>query len=271
MKPCISEVTTIGASFDEDVKAYSAAGFRAMEVWLTKLETHLEKHSLADTQKLLEDHQMSLAAASYQGGLLISQGEERKVHFDHFRRRLDLCQGLKIPLVLVIADFAGEIDSTSLQRSLVSLKQAAQWGAGANVRLGLEFRSSASFCTSLDTAISVVTQCSESNLGVCLDLFHYYTGPSKLEDLGLLTPENLAWVQLCDLSGVPRELARDADRILPGEGDFLLDPIIARLRAIKFDGYLSVELMNPLLWEMKGSQVAEMGMKAMERLVLEKQ
>ena len=34
---------------------------------------------------------IALVAAAYQGGLLLSQGEQRKAHFDHFKRRLDLC------------------------------------------------------------------------------------------------------------------------------------------------------------------------------------
>src|SRR5437016_2698129 len=155
MKPCISEATTMAASFAEDVQAFVGAGFRAMEVWLTKLETHLEQHSLAETKRLLEDHRMMPVAASYQGGLLLSQGEQRRVHFDHFRRRLELCQGLSIPLLLVVADFVGEVDQTSLERSVVSLKQAAQWAAGFDVRLGVEFRGSASFCSSLSTAAAL--------------------------------------------------------------------------------------------------------------------
>jgi 4-hydroxyphenylpyruvate dioxygenase len=305
MKPCISEATTMAASFAEDVQAFAGAGFRAMEVWLTKLETHLESHSLSETRRLLEDQQMALAAASYQGGLLVSQGEQRRVHFDHFRRRLELCQGLGIPLLLVIADYQwpqvrnpkSEIRSppssdlsvssemkrmssaeddesqlagfqvSDLERSVVSLKQAAQWAAGFDVRLGLEFRGSAPFCSSLSTALALIAQCGEPNLGINFDVFHYYTGPSKQEDFDLLTRENLAFVQLSDLTGVPRELARDADRILPGDGEFQLTPILERFRAIGYDGYVSLELMNPVLWQMKPSQVAEMGMKALTRLI----
>src|SRR5437660_3575514 len=105
MRPCISEATTLPCSFGEDVRAYADGGCQAMEVWLTKLETHLEKHSAADTRKLLEDRRMTLAAASYQGGLLLSQGEQRRAHFDHFRRRLDLCQRFDIATLLVAADF----------------------------------------------------------------------------------------------------------------------------------------------------------------------
>jgi 2-keto-myo-inositol isomerase len=267
MKPCISQATTMAASFAEDVTAFAGAGFRAMEVWLTKLETHLETQSIAETRRFLDDQQMALVAASYQGGLLLSQGEQRKAHFDHFRRRLDVCQALNIPLLLVIADFAGDMDQTAVERAVVSLKQAAQWAAGSNIRLGLEFRSSASFCTNLNTAVALITQCSEPNLGINLDVFHYYTGPSKTEDLALLTPDNLAFVQVSDLSGVPRELARDADRILPGDGDFRFDHIMERLRAINYDSFISLELMNPMIWQMKPSQVAEMGMKAIMRLL----
>src|ERR1700719_1081339 len=117
MKPCISEATTLPASFAEDVEAYASGGCSAMEVWLTKLETHLESHSVADTRKLLEDRQMTLAAASYQGGLLLSQGEARKAHYDHFKRRLDLCQRFGIGTLLVVADFVEKVELTDLQRA----------------------------------------------------------------------------------------------------------------------------------------------------------
>jgi sugar phosphate isomerase/epimerase len=267
MKPCISEATTLPGTFAEDVAAYADAACPAMEVWLTKLETHLEKHSAADTRKLLEDRHMALAAAAYQGGLLLSQGEQRKAHYDHFRRRLDLCQQFGISTLLVVADFVGAVDATALERAVVSLKQAAQWADAFGVRLALEFRGSNTFCASLDTALALVANCGEVNVGINFDVFHYYTGPSKLEDLDLLTPGNLAHVQLCDLAGVPRELATDADRILPGEGDFRLGPILDRFRAIGYDGWVSLELMNPTLWQMKASQVAEIGITALRRLL----
>jgi 2-keto-myo-inositol isomerase len=270
MRPCISQATTLPASFAEDVSAYADGGCTAMEVWLTKLETHLEKNSVSDTRKLLEDRQMTLAAASYQGGLLLSQGEQRKAHYDHFKRRLDLCQGFGIPTLLVVADFVERVEATALERAVVSLKQAAQWAAGFGVKLALEFRGSATFCASLDTALSLIAACGEPNVGVNLDVFHYYTGPSKFDDLIGLTPGNLAFVQVCDVAGVPRELATDADRVFPGEGDFRLEPIIQHLRRIGYDGYVSLELMNPVLWQAKLSQVAELGFGAVRRLLGEK-
>src|SRR4051812_30305580 len=92
MKPCLSQATTMPCDFAQDVANYADAGVEAMEVWFTKLENHLAQHSAADTRKLLTDRNVVLAAAAYQGGLLLSQGEARLAHFDHFRKRLDLCQ-----------------------------------------------------------------------------------------------------------------------------------------------------------------------------------
>ncbi len=267
MKPCISEATTLPASFAEDVAHYADAGCGAMEVWLTKLEAHLERHTPAETRRLVADRGITLAAAAYQGGLLVSQGEARRAHYDHFRKRLDLCQALGIATVLVTPDFTGPPDATALERAVVSLAQAAQWAAGAGVTLGLEFRARGTFCASLDTALALATQCGEPNVGVCLDVFHYYTGPSKLEDLDLLRPDRLAHVQLCDLAGVPRELAEDRDRVLPGDGDFRLAPLLERLRQIGYEGYVSLELMNPTLWRANAAQVAEIGLTALRKVM----
>ncbi|MBY0461516.1 MAG: TIM barrel protein, partial [Gemmataceae bacterium] len=166
-----------------------------------------------------------------------------------------------------IADFATAPDGSSLGRAVVSLTQAAQWAAGFGVRLALEFRGGDAFCSCLDTALTLVEQCREPNVGVCLDLFHYYKGPSKPEDLDRLTAANLFHVQVCDVAGVPRELMTDADRVFPGEGDFRPEPVLGRLKEISYAGAVSLELMNPTLWGLKGSQVVELGLTALRRML----
>jgi len=267
MKLCVSEATTMPATFADDVEACGRAGCPSLEVWLTKLEQHLEQHSVRATRDLLNGNQVSLAAASYQGGLLLSQGEHRKAHFDHYRRRLELCQAFSIKTLLVVADFVRAVEQTDLERAVVSLRQAAQWADGFGVRLALEFRGSDTFCASLDTAIRLVEASGEANVGVAFDVFHYYKGPSKFEDLDLITPKNLAFVQISDLAGVPRELATDADRILPGDGDLPLVAILTKLRERGYDGWVSLELMTPTLWQLRPTQVMELGTAALRRVL----
>jgi 2-keto-myo-inositol isomerase len=267
MKLCISQATTLPAAFADDLAAFADVGWTAAELWLTKLEKHLGSSSVEATRQLFAERNLTPAAAAYQGGLLLSQGEQRKAHFEHFRKRLELCQELGVPTMLLLADFAQRPDATALERAVVSLAQAAQWAAGFDVRLALEFRGSDTFCTSLDTALGLVAQCGEPNVGVCLDLFHYYKGPSKTEDLAGLTRETLTFVQLSDVAGVPRELMTDADRVMPGDGDFQFGPLIETLTRIGYDGYISLEVTNPVLWQMKLTQVAELGLMALRRVV----
>jgi sugar phosphate isomerase/epimerase len=267
MIPCISQATTLSASFADDLTAFPSAGCHSVEVWFTKLEKHLQDLSASDTRKALADSGITLVAAAYQGGLLLSQGEQRKAHFEHFKRRLDLCQQFGIPTMLLVADFAQSPDATSLGRAVVSLTQAAQWAAGFGVKLALEFRGTDAFCSCLDTALSLVQQCGEPNAGVCLDAFHYYKGPSKPEDLERLTNANLFHVQLCDVAGVPRELMSDSDRVMPGDGDFRLEPLVQRLKAINYTGGVSLELFNPVLWQLKPTQVIELGLESLQKLL----
>jgi len=145
---------------------------------------------------------------------------------------------------------------------VASLREAADLAGRFGVRLALEFQKNSGFCASLETALAIVAQCGSPNAGICLDLFHYSTGPSKHEDLGGLSAENLAWVQIADVSGTPRELAGDSDRILPGEGDFLIEPILDHLGRIGYDGYVSLELLNPQLWLLPADRIADFGHQA---------
>ncbi|ODT98020.1 MAG: xylose isomerase [Planctomycetes bacterium SCN 63-9] len=266
MKPCISQVTVLSTPFDAALDAHARGGWQAVELWLTQLETCLaEGRSAADLRSMLADRGLIPAAASSQGGLLLSTGEERQTHRDHFRRRLELLQSLAVPTLVVAADFARDPSPEHYGRASEALAEAGELAGGFGVRIALEFQKASQFCTSLDTALALVAGCGSSNVGVCLDLFHYYTGPSKFEDLAYLSPETLAHVQVCDLSGTPREMAGDADRIFPGEGDFQLQPILDHLRRIGYDRYVSLELLNPHLWRVPADRVADLGYQALLR------
>jgi 4-hydroxyphenylpyruvate dioxygenase len=54
---------------------------------------------------------------------------------------------------------------------------------------------------------------------------------------------------------------------MPGDGDFQLPAVIDQLKANGYDGWVSLELMNPLLWQLKPAAVAEIGVAALRRLV----
>jgi sugar phosphate isomerase/epimerase len=267
MIPCISQATTLKNPFEADPEAYSRAGWSAVEVWLTKLESFLKSHSSEEALALFESHGLKPVAAASQGGLLLSQGAERDVHWDHFRRRLALLSELGATTLIVTPDFVRRPSADDYTVAAAALARAAELSASFGVRIALEFQRSSCICSCLETALALIAQSTASNAGVCLDMFHYYTGPSKSEDLAHLSPDNLAWVQVCDVSGTLRELAGDSDRILPGDGDFHLDSIIEHLGHIGYDGFISLEVLNPYLWQVVPDRVAELGYHALRRVL----
>jgi 2-keto-myo-inositol isomerase len=267
MKPCISQATTLRNSFEADPTVFSRNGWTAVEIWLTKLESFLQDHPLSEAHAMLESSGIRPVAASSQGGLLLSRGAERATHWDHFERRLALLGELEVPTLIVTPDFVQQAGAEDYGRASAALGEAAELAATFGVRLALEFQKSSPVCACLETAMALIEQSGAGNAGVCFDVFHYYTGPSKFEDLAYLSQRNLAWVQLCDLSGTPRELAGDGDRILPGEGDFQLGPIVDHLGQIGYDGYVSLEVLNPHLWQVDADRVADLGRQALRRVL----
>lgn len=265
MIPTVSQVCSLGSSFEEDLDGCADAAGTAVELWLTKLEDHLQAHSVADVKARAAERGLNLAASSFQGGLLVSQADARREAWSLFERRLALCGQLGVPVLVVVPDFGGPFGHTDIERAQVSLRQAGEAAAKHGVRLALEFQSRAPFLNNLETAVMFIQSVEQPNVGICLDLFHFETGPSKTEDLSHLTRANLFHVQVCDVADRPRELASDADRILPGDGDFRLAPVFDRLRAIGYEGAVSLELLNPQFWQIPARQVAEVGLTALRK------
>lgn len=263
MFPAVSQVCSLNASFEDDLRGYADAAANAVELWLTKLEEYLTTHTTAEVRAIAADRGLKFAAASFQGGILLSQGDARREAWSQFERRLDLCAELTVPVMVVTADFLAPFSPIDIERAQVSLHQACQAANTRNVRVALEFQARNTFLNNMETAAAFVQSVALANVGLCFDVFHYYTGPSKFEDLACLSPANLFHVQVCDVADRPRELVTDGDRILPGDGDFQLQPIFEHLRKIGYSGAISLELMNPQFWKIPPRQVCEIGLTAL--------
>jgi 4-hydroxyphenylpyruvate dioxygenase len=267
MIPTLSQVCSLHSPFDRDLEDFAAGQCHSVEVWLTKLEEYLRSHTLADVRFWLDKFGMQLPVASYQGGIVASQGEARREAWELLARRLDLCRDLRIGTLVVACDVPAPLTQQTIERVQVSLTQLAQEAGRRGLRAALEFQADSSFGNNLQTAAALVQEVGSPHLGLCLDAFHFHTGPSKTADLAYATRENLFHVQLCDLADTPRELARDASRILPGDGDIHLAAIVERLRQIDYRGCVSLEVLNPQLWQVAPRTLGEIGMTALRKVL----
>jgi 2-keto-myo-inositol isomerase len=263
MQPAISQLCTLNSTFEDDLKGYADASGAAVEFWLTKLEDYLQTHSVQDVRDFCSDRDLKMAAAAYHGGLLLTQGDTRRANWAQFEKRLELCEAMAIPTVILTPDFLGPFSTTDIERAQVTLKQAGQAAAKRGVRVALEFQAHGTFLNNLQTAAGFVASIQEPSVGICLDLFHFHVGPSKTEDLGLLGIHNLFHVQLSDLADCPREIATDSDRIIPGDGDIPIASLVQRLKDIQYTGFVSLELANATFWKIPARQIGEIGLTAL--------
>lgn len=267
MKPAIAQVCSLMGPLEGDVEDYAAGHCSAIELYWTKVENYLKERSVDDLRRILDENQMEAPVASFQGGLLASQGEARQEAWGLFDQRLQLCQGLGVETFVVHCDVPAPLDEQVIERVRHSLQDAASRACQRGVRIAIEPQSNSALANNIQTAVVLVSEVGSPSLGICLDAFHFYTGPSKYFDLSYLTRDNLFHVQLSDLADTPREFARDSDRIMPGDGDIPLEPIIQHLRGIGYERYVSLELLNPNIWQIPALQIGEIGMTALRRVL----
>ncbi len=267
MKPAISTVCSLHASLETILEDYAAGQCRSVELWLGHAEQYLKGRPPEALVELFSKYGCEPIAATFQGGLLTSQGDARREHWSHFESRLALCSAVSIPTLVLAGDVRGPLASEDFGQLSASLVEAAKRAADAGVRLAFEFDARATFPNNLQSAVALIDDVGLPSLGICLDWFHFSVGPSKLIDLYLLAPETLALVQLSDTADVPREMARDADRILPAEGSSPPQQLITHLESMKYAGPISVELHNPQLWQVPPRQFGEIAITSLRKLI----
>jgi hypothetical protein len=97
MKPALSTVCSLDSGLEMILEDYAAGHCDAVDLWLGHAETYLESHAPGDLKGLFEASGITAVAASFQGGLLISQGDARREHWSHFESRLGCSANLPSP------------------------------------------------------------------------------------------------------------------------------------------------------------------------------
>ena len=99
-----------------------------------------------------------------------------------------------------------------------------------------------------------------------MDPFHILRGGSPLDDIAKIPGDKVAiwhWNDVPDTKPVRQQT--DADRVLPGDGVGPLKEIEQQALAQGYQGYVSLELFNPALWEEEPEFVARLGLEKMQR------
>ena len=190
MKLCISQATTLPAAFADDLAAFADVGWPAVEVWLTKLEKHLESASGIEHRKLLDRPQPDPRRGRLPGRPAAVAGRAAEGPLRPLPPPAGPVPGARHPdACCVVADFAqpaGRDGACSGRSCRWRRRPSGRPGSTCGSPWSSAGRTPSAPASTRPSAL--VGQCGEPNVGVCLDVFHYYKGPSKPEDLAGLTP-----------------------------------------------------------------------------------
>jgi sugar phosphate isomerase/epimerase len=241
----LSEISTVGASFAEDVAAYAAAGFDAIGLWEFKLPP-----DDGANRALLAEH--GLAVANCVPALpsvlqLRIPGMEGPPDPDE--RVEAICASVRRlaryepESVLVLTGPAGELDAAEARRVVAGgLRRIAAAARESGVRLGLEpihprQHGEASFVHTVDDAVALLGEAGVDDVGVMADTYNLWH-----DSLDALR-RHAGRVTGLHVADEPAEPGR-TDRVLPGEGGTRARETVALLREAGWDGSVDVELFS---------------------------
>lgn len=264
--------STMKADLVADINAASSAGFDVLEIWAEKLNPFLEKGRVDELKGLFEEGKIRPAAINSIEEITFRDDESYAGIRKRCRELATVASKIGCPMIVVVPSpvppsrpEAAEVTAESA-RVLADLAGVA---GEQGVRLAFEFIGLPDFTVnSLGHAIDIIEKVDLENVGYVLDAFHFFTGPSTMEELGRVKPEKLFLFHINDAEPRPAIGWTDANRLLPGEGIMPLREILESLKGALQDGITSVELFNPSYWERDPKEFATDAM-AKTRALLE--
>jgi sugar phosphate isomerase/epimerase len=120
----------------------------------------------------------------------------------------------------------------------------------------------------LASARAIASKAEESDATIVADVFHLMRGGGNIDDIRTLASGEMSIFHINDLPDNPPPTQQtDADRVMLGDGIANLTRVIQNLRAIAYDGPISLELFNEKLWRADPLEVCRMGVQRMRELL----
>ncbi len=245
--------------------AARASGFDAVE--LRRIDfTRCHDAGLGNEQvlDLVKASGMTVAVLGTEYGLLFADGAERRRLFDVLELTCRNAVALGCPMIMT----APGQNAGTLEQAGLSLREAAQVAEAHGLRLALEFNSRHDVINHLEVAREIIAKAGHPAAGLLLDAYHLQRSGSPGRGFEHVAPEEIFTFQYSDVPpGPPPGQRRPTDRLIPGQGIVQWKGVFDLLREKGYDGYLSFEAPNPLLWARPPAEVVREAAEATRRLL----
>jgi sugar phosphate isomerase/epimerase len=204
---------------------------------------------MAGAKRVLTDNGLIVVSGAVEVTGLWEPNANFANNLDAFRKRCEQFAELGAPLVYSPCATTATFTPDDYARSLDNIRGTAEAARPFRLKVAAEFVRSSTFMASLPTALRLRREAAHPNFGILFDCYHFWSGPSKLEDMDLIRPGDIIHVHLNDTQDLPRELLDLQSRVIPGDGVAPLAKILEKLASSGYAGPMSVELFLPRFQE----------------------
>jgi sugar phosphate isomerase/epimerase len=228
--------------FKDRVEAAAKAGFTGMGIWHADLEHILERRSLKDMKRILDDHGIRHMELEFLKDWFLTG--ERKNQSDIQKQKLLAAAEVLQARHIKVGDFYRE--SCSLPLLIDSFSELCADAAEHGTRIGFELMPFGMIDT-LKDSLEMIQGAGAKNGGIIFDLWHIVKLGIPYDELRTVPPQLVVSVELNDGTiKAPWSMHEDTvnHRRFCGEGEFDVKGFIEVLQEIGYRGPWGIEVLS---------------------------
>jgi len=262
---CLNTSTIRPTPLLEKIAIAGGAGYNAIEPWNDEITDYLNQGgTVPELKRALADAGLKVVSVIALHGWITATGADHRRVLDDCRRRMEQAAALASPYI--VASPPQEV--VDLKRATDRFVELIAIGSELGVIPSMEFLGFVDGIKNVASAWAIASGTGDPRATVVADVFHMIRGGGSIDDLLTIPGDRLACFHINDLPPQPDPLTqKDEDRVMVGDGIADLPRVIANLRAIKYQGPLSLELFNRRLWADDPRAVVERGLARIRALV----
>jgi 4-hydroxyphenylpyruvate dioxygenase len=245
MTLAIHQNTSNGAGYRKSLEGWARAGIKDVEITNILLDEFLKTDDLAAARRVITDLGLNLVQAATGVLELWEPNPNRAAALDNLKRRCDMYATMGLNKVYAATASSKKVTEEDYKAGPQNMHDAGEVAKQFNMSLRIEFLRTSSFISTLPTILKLTREAAHPNVAPMLDIYHFWSGLNKLEDLDRIRPGEIAHVHFQDVPDMPREMLDLSTRIIPGDGIAPLNKILTKLADKGYAGPLSVELFLP--------------------------
>lgn len=244
---CLNSSTIKPTPILEKIRIAAETGYRAIELWHDDIDLYLQSGGkIDDIRKAVDDNGLIVPTTIFLKGWWDNTGEAYAKAMDEIKRRLAQAAVVGAPHAIAgpPLEGAGDFDHGARQ-----YRKLLEVGRQFGVKPVMEYLGFAKEVNTIAIAIEIMEKSDDPDATTVIDPFHCHRGGGGIEDIARLKPAQIAISHFNDCPAhPPREVQRDPDRVMPGDGVVDLKRYVKLLKDTGYDRCISLELFREDLW-----------------------